>query len=172
MMTERHDPSEAAEQTGFTPEEYNLLLARLTPRSVRLENIACRVNDEPAIGALESRAEMHVPVIVSIAEGPDGDGSVLADIRQSASFSVANADGRIVVSAAMSFRVLVKVDLRPPEEFWDIFLSRNVKLYTHPPLRDLAASLCARANVVAPPLPSVSVLQRVTDKGPRQQPAL
>ena len=159
---------ESAQSQPIDAESYNAVIGQLRPLDVRLLSVSFDVHPQQAFNQLQATASAEMPAIAERTELHDG--THLFTIMQRATFEV-SAPGNIRVAVGRAtFAVRIRVAFRPPENFWPLFLQRNVKLYTHPPLRDLVASLCARANIVVNLLDSVSVTQSIVDPALPAQP--
>jgi len=142
---------------SMEPDAYNAVIQQLSPLDVRVVALTYMVTAPVHSGPLSVRAEMDVPELDSAEDAPDGNHYV--DISHRAHFKIVASDDSIAADGRVTFRVRLRLGFKPPSEFWKIFLLRNVKLYTHPILRDLTSSLATRSSLVVQPLSSVSVLQ-------------
>jgi hypothetical protein len=144
---------------SLTPESYNTVIHNLTPLEVKVESLEFRVVTRGS-GLLMSMAKMRAPALESVVEASSD--SWLADISQACQFAITQTDSQVVASGSAMLSVRLKLGIDPPEEFWDVFLERNIKLYTQPVLRDLVSTLAMRAGLLAQPIGSVSVVQSIS----------
>lgn len=144
---------------AISAEAYNAVIEQITPLDIRLTGMRFQLRAAVHSGPLQASARMDEPTREPDRE--NGDGSSFVHIRHDASFEIASTDGSKAAEGAATFLVVLRVGFKAPESFWPIFLKRNVKLYTHPALRDLIASLSARAGLVVQPLSSISITQSI-----------
>ncbi len=149
--------SEGGNPQLMTPETYNAVIERLVPVEIKLVDLAFHVKSAVSSGPLFTSVDLMGPELLEVQQL--GDPEVFADISQSANFKISASDGTTAAEGRCVYKVRLKIEFEPPREFWKIFLIRNVKIYTHPALRELVASLASRANLMAVPLGSVSVRQ-------------
>lgn len=149
-----------AEEPAITPEAYNLIVDALRPVDIRVVALSFRQHETRSSGPVVTFGELELPERDSELELPD---SVYeTQVSQRARFLFRTLDGVTVAEGDATFSVRLSIPIRAPVEFWSIFLHRNIKLYTHPVLRDIAASVAARAGIVAVPMGSISVAQTLT----------
>lgn len=157
-MESKADSSEMPQVLSH--EAYNAVIDNLTPIEVRLSDLSFSLKGPVYSGPLFSNTEMESPSVVEDLRSHDG--AVFVSITHQAVFRIVASDESIAAEGRAKFLVRLRLTFRPPENFWPVFLHRNVKLYTHPMLRDLIASLAARAGLLAQPLGSVAVTQAVS----------
>jgi len=138
-------------------EAYNAVIERLVPQDVRLVDLNYSVKAAVHTGPLQALAVMLEPTVTDRVDGADGNHFVTIEHRMT--FRIVAPDESVAAEGRAIFNVRLRLGFKPPEEFWPIFLARNVKLYTHPALRDLISSLATRASLFVQPLSSVSVTQ-------------
>lgn len=154
-----------AEDTGGQIQEpiafevYNAIISQLRPLDVRLLGLAFDVRPSSGSNVLQATASAEMPEVVEHTKSVDG--TQIYTIEHRIAFSIEAPGPEVVGQGRAKFAVRIRLAFEPPENFWPIFLQRNVKLYTHPPMRDLVASLCGRANLMVELLGSVSVTQNV-----------
>lgn len=141
------------------PQVYNAVISQLTPLNVRLVSLGWDVHPQAFYGQLQAVATAEVPTVRAKTELPDG--AQLFEIEQRMAFDVVTTDRLVVAKGRATYVVQLRISFNPPSNFWPIFLMRNVKLYTHPPLRDLVASMCGRSNLVVSLIDSISVTQNI-----------
>ncbi len=141
-------------------EAYNAIIGGLVPTSIELTSLTFDRKPAQSTSQLITRAELRHPTLVG---DPLllNDGQVYRMVEQSVVFAIISSENEAVIVGSATFMIKIKTASNPPDEFWKLFLPRNVKLFTHPAARDLIASLAARAGLVCAPLASVSVTQNV-----------
>lgn len=140
-------------------EVYNAVIDQITPLDVRLIDTSFTLRTPVHSGPLSAQAHLESPELLDKTSGPSGE--IYVQIGHAARFAIVASDETVAAEGLARFTVRLRVGFEPPEEFWRLFLIRNVKLYTYPALRDLVASLSARASLVVLPLASVAVIPRV-----------
>lgn len=143
----------------MTPEAYNAIIAQVSPLEVKLASMEFHLGG-PASGYLTSIGKLEFPE--KLESQPAHDSGHFVTVTQRSEFTIIASDQSVAAFGHATFQVRLKVGFEAPREFWDLFLARNIRLYTHPALRDLVASLAARAGLVASPLGSVAVAQTVS----------
>jgi hypothetical protein len=138
---------------------YNAIIEQVHPLDIRLTHIDFSLKSPVHSGPLVASAQLEAAHVAN--SQPDMDGKVRAEITQRAHFRIRSADESIAAEGLAEFSIRLRLGFEPPKSFWDLFCVRNVKLYTHPMLRDLVAGLCARASLVVQPMTSISVTQSV-----------
>lgn len=138
---------------------YNAIISQLRPLDVRLLSLSFDVHPNYASNVLQATAEAEMPDVVEHAQTVDG--AQIYTVAQRIGFTISAPGSVTVGQGRATFAVRIRLAFEPPANFWPVFLERNVKLYTHPPMRDLVASLCGRANLMVELLGSVSVTQNV-----------
>jgi len=152
--------TDAAPKAAFTPAAYNAVVDSLVPQEIRLVDLTFNVRAAVHSGPLIAYATMDNPELTEQMEVHDG--TTYVHVAHKAVFRIKSSDESIAAEGRATYAVRLKLGFAPPEDFWKIFLPRNIKLYTHPALRDLIASLASRAGLVVQPLASVSVVQAIT----------
>ena len=144
--------SPGSSEQPIDPQIYNLLIEHIAPLGVRLESLSFDLRASSGRGSLVTVAQLHAPEY-------SGNDDKVHTLTQRAEFQIQDADGIAAATGIAAFSVLLRAEIEPPKNFWDIFLIRNVKLYTQPVLRELLASLAMRSGLVAAPIGSVAVTQ-------------
>lgn len=148
---------EGVDSSDLQAKIYNIFVDSLTPHEVSLVSLNFEISKDMALGPYTSEATQSVPTVET---SENEKNEVVAIFAQEYKFKIVGADDNVLARGMATFRVKITSSFpNVPLHFWSMFKVRNIRLYTQPPLRDLVASLCARAGIQAAPLPSVAVTQ-------------
>lgn len=140
-------------------EVYNSIISHVVPVEVKLIDLSFSIKSPSHSGPLYSTSTLGLPEIVN--ESTSNEGSSFYTVDHRVAFKIEASDDCLVAEGRAVLSVKLRLELKPPEEFWELFLERNIKLYTYPVLRELVSSLATRAGLICQPLSSVAVSQSI-----------
>lgn len=165
MQPKRDEPgkkviaSRASGSPAIDPTEYNRIVENLLPVEVRLDSVSFSICSGPSGNALLSECSLQAPVLKSCNSLANHSDFL---IEHSAEFSVIDSNRTVIATGRARFIVVLRCGFEPPQSFWNLFLPRNIKLYTYPVLRELVSGLSSKSGLLVQPLSSIAVVQSVS----------
>jgi hypothetical protein len=161
MDTQPEQQQMSVIESIISPGDYNAIVGTVQPLKITLLDCGFKLKESDSIGeALKAKATINTAILHNFEKR--NDSSFSATLIQNCHFSIDSVDDQVLIGVA-TYQVKISVGVEPPEAFWTLFLKRNVRLYVHPAVRELVASIAMRCNLICSPLESVTIRLTTVD---------